>query len=150
MPNFTSPLRYSVLHGELKMAVENWRTGRGGRHERTALATLCILQVAGSCMQVMFPFYLLCFGTILRWKVALKLELLQNMHVLRILQLRERSHARSRNVYSFQIGSFFFFFFFFFFAVLHYFKLILVANISRNKLLVCMILDLPINRICIL
>lgn len=58
----------------------------------------------------LFPFYSFCFGTILRWKVVLKLELLQNTNVLRILQLRERSHARSRNVYSFQIGSFFFFF----------------------------------------
>lgn len=60
MPDFTSPLCYSVLHGELKMAVENWRTGRGGRHEGTALAALCILQVAGSCMQVVsFLFVLL-------------------------------------------------------------------------------------------
>ena len=117
MPDFTLPLRYSVLRGELKMAVEKWRTGRGGRHEGTALATLCILQVAGSCMQVMFPFYSLCFGTNLRWKVVLKLELLQNTHVLRILQLRERSHARSRNVYSFQIGSFFSFFSFLLYCI---------------------------------
>jgi hypothetical protein len=60
MTDFTSPLRYSVLHRELKMAGENWRTGRGGRHEGTALATLCILQVAGSCVQfVSFLFVLL-------------------------------------------------------------------------------------------
>lgn len=103
MPEFTSPLRYSVLHGELKMAVENWRTGRGGKHEGTARATLCILQVAGSCTQVMFPFYSFCYGTSLRWKVVLKLELLQNTNVPRILQLRERSHARIRTCTAFCI-----------------------------------------------
>jgi hypothetical protein len=47
--------------------------------------------------------------TILRWKVVLKLELLQSTNTPSILQLWERSHAGSPNVNSFQIVSFHFF-----------------------------------------
>jgi hypothetical protein len=105
-----TPLPYSVLHGELKITGEN--------SERVAVDDIkgLPLQPCVSCklQEVacrLFSFYSFCVGTILRWKLVLKLELLQNTNAPRIQQLRERSHARSRNVYSFQIGRSFLFFF---------------------------------------
>jgi hypothetical protein len=100
MPDFTLPLRYSVLHGKWKWWLRTCRRGGGG------MKGLPLVPCVSSKLQevvcsISSLFILLYVRTILRWKVVLKLELLQNTNTAMVLQLREGSRARSL-----QIGSF--------------------------------------------